>query len=92
MDGSRPGASFLHYDGQFRTAADLVRTTFTGRDFGWLPAERDEALAHVAHVLRHHQRNLSKCHLNTIKSGKNVSKNNRIKNVLVAVGVGLDAY
>src|SRR5262249_15522019 len=30
-------ALFLHFDGQFRTIADLIKTTYTGRNFGWLP-------------------------------------------------------
>jgi hypothetical protein len=48
----RAGAFFLHFDGEFATATDLVRGTYTGRNFGWLPAERDLAVAHIANVIR----------------------------------------
>jgi hypothetical protein len=43
---------FLHFDGQFATVEDLVRTTFTGRNFGWLPGEEALAIAQLAHVIR----------------------------------------
>ena len=43
---------FLHFDGQFATVEDLVRGTFTGRNFGWLPGEEDAAIAHLARVIR----------------------------------------
>lgn len=42
----------LHFDGEFATGAALVRGTFTGRNLGWLPDEADEALAHLATVIR----------------------------------------
>jgi hypothetical protein len=48
----RPGAFFLHFDGEFPSTAALVRGTFTGRNFGWLPAERPQAIAHLARVVR----------------------------------------
>jgi hypothetical protein len=31
---------------------DLVAATFTGRNFGWLPGERSQAIAHIARVVR----------------------------------------
>jgi hypothetical protein len=31
---------------------DLVSATFTGRNFGWLPGERAQAIAHLARVVR----------------------------------------
>lgn len=31
---------------------ELVAATFTGRNFGWLPGERAQAVAHIAHVVR----------------------------------------
>ena len=34
---ARDGDFFLHYDGEFPSAEDLVVGTFTGRNFGWLP-------------------------------------------------------
>ena len=43
---------FLHYDGEFPSAEDLVVGTFTGRNFGWLPDERAQAVAHIARVIR----------------------------------------
>jgi hypothetical protein len=43
---------FLHFDGEFPTPEDLVVGTFTGRNFGWLPGERTDAVAHVARVMR----------------------------------------
>ncbi|MCE9626089.1 MAG: hypothetical protein K8R69_11680, partial [Deltaproteobacteria bacterium] len=43
---------FLHFDGEFTTMDDLVRGTFTGRNFGWIPGERDQAIAQIAKVIR----------------------------------------
>jgi cytochrome c peroxidase len=43
---------FLHFDGEFASTADLVRGTFTGRNFGWLANEQNEAVAHIANVVR----------------------------------------
>ena len=43
---------FLHFDGEFSTQDDLVRGTLTGRNFGWLPSERNQAVAHIAQVIR----------------------------------------
>lgn len=48
----RPGQLFLHFDGEFTSMADLVRGTFTGRNFGWLPGEQGQAVAHLATVIR----------------------------------------
>ena len=42
----------LHLDGEFSTTESLVKGTFTGRNFGWLPGERARAVAHIARVLR----------------------------------------
>jgi cytochrome c peroxidase len=47
----RPGL-LLHFDGEFATTEDLVRETLLGRNYGWLPAERDVAMRHVARVVR----------------------------------------
>jgi cytochrome c peroxidase len=44
---------FLHWDGEFVSGDELVRATLTGRNFGWLPEERDQAVRHIAHVIRH---------------------------------------
>jgi hypothetical protein len=43
---------FLHYDGQFVTAQDLIISTFTGRNFGWKPSEYATAVAHIVHIIR----------------------------------------
>ena len=43
---------FLHWDGEFVSGEDLVRATLTGRNFGWLPEEHDQAVRHIAHILR----------------------------------------
>jgi hypothetical protein len=49
---ARDEAFFLHFDGEFPTAEDLVVGTFTGRNFGWLPGENAQATAHIARVIR----------------------------------------
>lgn len=43
---------FFHFDGEFVTMEDLVKGTFTGRNFGWLPAEERVAIAHIAFIIR----------------------------------------
>jgi hypothetical protein len=43
----------LHFDGEFATVQDLVKSTLTGRNFGWIPQEQRQALAHIAHIIRH---------------------------------------
>ena len=48
----RKGATFLHLDGQFVSLDDLIKTTYTGRNFGWLPTEQRLAVAHIARVIR----------------------------------------
>ena len=48
----RRGAFFLHFDGEFDSPEALVKGTFTGRNFGWLPGEGGQALAHIANVIR----------------------------------------
>jgi len=42
----------LHLDGQFATMLELVETTYTGRNFGWMPEEHDTAIHHFARVIR----------------------------------------
>ena len=46
------GPTFLHFDGEFTDPADLVETTLTGRNFGWGPAQGQQAIAHIAAVIR----------------------------------------
>jgi hypothetical protein len=48
----RNGPIFLHFDGEFVSGEDLVLKTLTGRNFGWAPDQFDEAVAHVARVIR----------------------------------------
>ncbi|HUK82693.1 MAG TPA: hypothetical protein VLZ12_08705 [Verrucomicrobiae bacterium] len=48
----RRGGMLLHFDGEFHSPADLVKGTFTGRNFGWLPTERTQAVAQIARVIR----------------------------------------
>jgi len=47
-----PGPVFLHFDGQFTDPADLVKSTLTGRNFGWAPDQFQQAEAHIARVIR----------------------------------------
>jgi len=49
---ARSTALFFHFDGEFPTLDDLVRATFSGRNFGWLPTEKAAAIAHLASVIR----------------------------------------
>ena len=46
------GPTFLHFDGEFASAEDLVVATMTGRNFGWAPEQYQEAIAHIARVIR----------------------------------------
>jgi cytochrome c peroxidase len=46
------GPTFLHFDGEFADPADLVKTTLTGRNFGWDPTQYQAAIAHIADVVR----------------------------------------
>lgn len=49
---NRAGGVLFHLDTEFNSMEDLVAATFTGRNFGWLPRERAQAIAHVARVVR----------------------------------------
>ncbi|MBH0186286.1 MAG: hypothetical protein HP477_12990 [Nitrospira sp.] len=48
----RSVGTLFHFDGEFSTMAGLTTATFTGRNFGWLPGEREQAVAHVARIVR----------------------------------------
>ncbi len=48
----RPGGTLFHFDGEFSTLEDLIVGTFTGRNFGWLPGQKAEAISHIARVMR----------------------------------------
>lgn len=54
VTAARPanGHVLLHHDGEFSTGFDLVKATFTGRNFGWLPQERVLAVYNLANVIR----------------------------------------
>jgi cytochrome c peroxidase len=49
---SHTGPTFLHGDGEFVTPEALVEATMTGRNFGWDPTQFNQALAHIAQVIR----------------------------------------
>lgn len=42
----------LHFDGEFASLRDLIISTLTGRNYGWLPIEFNSAKAHIARVIR----------------------------------------
>jgi len=48
----RPDGVLFHFDAEFNSMEDLVAATFTGRNYGWLPGERAQAVAHLAQVVR----------------------------------------
>jgi hypothetical protein len=48
----RSGGALFHSDGEFSTMEDLIVGTFTGRNFGWLPGQKSEAVSHIAQVMR----------------------------------------
>jgi cytochrome c peroxidase len=43
---------FLHFDGEFPSATALVRGTLTGRNYGYLASEADDAVKQIARVIR----------------------------------------
>lgn len=49
---ARKDGTLFHFDGEFATMKDLIKATFTGRNFGWLPGEEQQALAHIVHIIR----------------------------------------
>ena len=49
---NRPGGALFHFDGEFSTMEELTAGTFTGRNFGWLPGQKSEAIHHMAQVMR----------------------------------------
>lgn len=42
----------FHFDGEFASLTDLVMGTYTGRNLGWLPGEKNKAIKHIAAVIR----------------------------------------
>lgn len=49
---ARRGGVELHLDGEFASLTELVKETLVGRNYGWLPTERKQAVAHIARVIR----------------------------------------
>ncbi|OQW57197.1 MAG: hypothetical protein BVN28_13185 [Nitrospira sp. ST-bin4] len=48
----RSVGTLFHFDGEFSTMTGLTAATFTSRNFGWVPGERDQAVSHVARIVR----------------------------------------
>ena len=48
----RPGGPLFHFDAEFSTLEEVIAETFTGRNFGWLPGQKAEAIHHIAAVMR----------------------------------------
>lgn len=48
----RRGGPLFHFDGEFSTLHELVKETYIGRNYGWLPDERDQAIRHFATIIR----------------------------------------
>ncbi|NGY04396.1 cytochrome c peroxidase [Solimonas terrae] len=48
----RANALLYHFDGEFTSLEQLVIGTMTGRNYGWLPDEYAQAIAHIAKVIR----------------------------------------
>lgn len=48
----RDAGLLLHFDSEFSSLEDLVVATLTGRNYGYLPREKDQAIAHIARVIR----------------------------------------
>ena len=42
----------FHFDGEFASIEDLTLGTLTGRNFGWLPSEFEQAKAHIVNVIK----------------------------------------
>ena len=45
-------SAVFHFDGEFNSMEDLVRATYTGRNFGWLVGEDKLAIKHIAKIIR----------------------------------------
>ena len=46
------GPTFLHFDGEFVSPEDLVIATLTGPEFGWAHDQYQQAVAHIALIVR----------------------------------------
>lgn len=45
-------SAVFHFDGEFNSMEDLIRATYTGRNFGWLVGEDKLAIKHIAKIIR----------------------------------------
>lgn len=52
LESSTSGWGLLHWDGEFASIEDLVKGTFAGRNFGWLPGEKAQAMRRFAQAIR----------------------------------------
>jgi len=52
FQGQNNQDAVFHFDGEFNSMEDLVRATYTGRNFGWLVGEEKLAIAHIAKIIR----------------------------------------
>ncbi len=48
----RRGGFFFHFDAEFSTMEDLVKGTLSGRNYGWLATESQQAISHVASIIK----------------------------------------
>jgi len=48
----RAQGELFHFDGEFNSMDVLVRATLTGRNYGWKPAEHQQAIKHIASIVR----------------------------------------
>ena len=44
--------ALFHFDGEFNSMADLVFGTLTGRNYGWQAHEQQQAIQHIAKIVR----------------------------------------
>ena len=49
---ARRDRSLFHFDAEFSSLHDLVKDTYTGRNYGWLPGERLQAIRHFVAIIR----------------------------------------
>ena len=42
----------LHADGEFASLKDLIYNTVAGRNFGWIPGEKQQAINHVCQIIK----------------------------------------
>lgn len=53
VNASLPRKNFFeHFDAEFASVAGLVAGTLTGRNFGWLPGERNQAIRHLVRIIK----------------------------------------